>query len=141
VRIGGEEFVAVTFLDGKVIPTIGSYTLHLPRTHPLSSTILQLTQINRHFIFLEESQTSLMAVATIGRALRCIRPVLEAKSIRRGGLMQMAARGATKDQILHMSKHKTPGMLMKYLCSGIWALEDAKISSKTANVVGCKSQH
>ncbi len=56
---------------------------------------------------------SLIAAATA--ALKVVDPTLEARSLRRGSLQTLATKGATHEQLMHFSGHKTLASLLRYL--------------------------
>jgi integrase len=134
VRIIGPT-LALTFREGKVIPKIGPYTLHLPLNHDLSRPLLQLkgSRDDYPFLFLDRGITQAMASATIGKALASLRPGLDARSLRRGGLMAMARAGWPDEEICFMSKHATVAMLNKYLCAGAYSTAGMEISCRMSN--------
>jgi hypothetical protein len=60
-------------------------------------------------------------------------PTLQGRSIRRGGLIAMAQRGASISQLLSFSKHRSEAMLLKYLDYGAVLKHEAIQSANIVN--------
>ncbi len=121
--------LCITVRRGKVVPMIGAYTLHLAAASPLAHALLQRARHCRTFLFSEQNtQRQRTAIATELRLyLTSLAPWLQARSVRRGGLMRMASEGVPLESIRRLfSKHSTEAMLMAYLAAGATSLHQAR---------------
>ena len=118
IRVMG-HFIAITLVEGKVIPRIGPYTLFISSSTFYGQAMLHLMQQRAGEKFLWEPGT--LAEATV----RLHEMGLENRSVRRGGLQQMAMLRWPPHVILRFSKHVDEPMLMKYLGHGQVVLHDA----------------
>lgn len=124
------RFLAISIVEGKVVPRIGPYSLFLPIGHEIATALLHLVQLRRAegacYIFPEDT------VRVISLRLADLDAGLDVRSIRRGGLTQMALAGATVPQMLAFSRHASPQMLYKYLDHGSVVISDAENMCKTS---------
>jgi len=127
------------FMEGKVVPSIGPYSIHMETHHPVTQELLAFVNtrnINKKkYLFLNQNtedttdatstkQRTLLGVQ-IKDLLRKINTNLEQRSLRRGALQHMAMTGMTIRQLLYYSKHRSEEMLMRYLDWGTFNLEMA----------------
>ena len=123
--------VAVTFVEGKVIPQIGPYTLFLPR-NSIGACIL-LHQVEK----LKEATGYIFKKPDLSRNMKKIMKTVDPhltdiRGVRRGGLMHMATTGTATQVILSFSKHSSERMLKTYLEEGSLLVCEAK--AQTARV-------
>lgn len=117
ITIAG-PFLALTLVEGKVIPKIGPFTLFLPLRCWLSQRILSM-KTRREVGYLFPTETLQVA------AFRLHSMGLENRSVRRGGLQAMALQGWPISTLLQFSRHRDQPMLMKYLEHGRVVLSEA----------------
>lgn len=124
------RFLAISVVEGKVVPRIGPFSLFLPLDHEIAIALLQLVQKRRaeaaSYLFPEDT------VRVISLRLADLDAGLDVRSIRRGGLTQMALAGASVPQMLAFSRHASPQMLYKYLDHGSVVVSDAENMCKTS---------
>jgi hypothetical protein len=127
----GQQFVAITFFEGKVVAKIGPFTIHMPVENILATSLLAAVETAKakrwHHLFVppdstREEQRAILS-ATMERDVRCIR---------RGGLQRMALLGHSMEDILLFSKHSSAEMLMRYLEHGRCLISQA---IRTAQVI------
>jgi hypothetical protein len=123
------EWMAITFVQGKTIPTTGPYTIHVSRTSRVATHILACMASapknpeSRIFLGKGESYEDLRQ----GVHQHMERDV---RSLRRGGLQAMALQGRTTEEIRLFSRHASVPMLMKYLQNGrVLACQATRTSS------------
>ncbi|MGH2639832.1 MAG: hypothetical protein ACRDF4_11240, partial [Rhabdochlamydiaceae bacterium] len=136
VRQPNAESIAITFRAGKVVPSIGPFTIFLSANTRTANLLMQHTVTRKApYIFVETNciQERNAMDRKIKTALRAVCATLELRSIRRGGLMQMALLGHEVKTILQFSKHKTEAMLTRYLENGAALTSYAKTQSLVTN--------
>lgn len=117
------NILAVTLIEGKVIRSIGPYSLYLDSRQPVGMLLRDFVT-RRASAYLKDaylfySPQSFLATASLRlRAIGC-----ENRSVRRGGLQTMANAGIPVEGLLSFSKHQSVPMLMRYL--GYRSLDDA----------------
>ena len=120
---------------GKQIP---AYSLSVP-WRPLGAALWALSQTA-----LQEKQRFLWTTsnspeelegmkALVSLRLTSISPTLELRSVRRGGLQAMAARGEKMETILLFSQHKNIDMLRRYLNWGACSLVESTLMVNCVN--------
>jgi integrase len=110
------EWTVITFLEGKVIPQTGPFSIHIRSGSATAKLLWSLVKemndpLTRIFIDKGETYKEVRdgIHAHIGRDVRCLR---------RGGLQAMALLGHSAEDIRLFSRHATVPMLMKYLQNG-----------------------
>lgn len=132
--------VVVTVRRGKVVPTIGPYTLALGIKTPVGNHLLQRKKIRRNkYLFSDGNTDDERGQLALEVRLRLaeLDPGLEARSVRRGGLQAMAAQGVPLQQIIKMSKHSTIPMLMRYLD---WGAKSSAHVNEVAEIIDAQQQ-
>lgn len=107
-------FVTIQFVEGKTTRRRDPFTLHIPTSEGLANKLHALAQTpgNNKYLFGEDTIMNAMHIRT---AMMTTRVGLTLLSIRRGGLVRMAQKGATLHTLLHHSRHASEQMLMRYL--------------------------
>lgn len=127
-----EYYLALTIYDGKVIPVIGPYTMHVLTNSWIGNLLMQAVttaaQLGWTHIFIPPTSTKAVETAKVSLVLASV----GLRALRRGGLQAMALAKAPLEEILLFSKHGGVPMLNKYLLNGIVVLHNAE---KTANVI------
>jgi hypothetical protein len=137
IRLGGHRFLVLTVRRGKTTKNTGPYTIHIPtRGSPLAKWILDLA--SGKFLFTGQKEDTKQTRARMARkvrvAMKMISPRLEARSIRRGGLQQLANMGLSLPEIqLYFSQHKTIRVLREYLDYGTHDVTQANSHSTRLN--------
>lgn len=111
-----DGYVSIHFVEGKVIPQIGPYALHLKA---------ELPWVKQLFVFANSkpqgkqlwSQDVEKRVLSV---LKAVDKTLEIRSLRRGALSSYARMGMQEEGLMHLSKHKTREMLHRYLNFGMY---------------------
>ena len=124
-----EEFLAITFLEGKVVGKTGPYTLHCRKDsvvgRALTTAAAAATLKGWEFLFVppdsdrEEQRAALHA--EIQRDVRCLR---------RGGLQRRALMGLPFSSILVFYRHACENTLRKYLEMGRSLMHQAALTSQ-----------
>jgi hypothetical protein len=104
--------LAITFVDGKTIQYTGPFTMFLPMPSCLANRILQLYTKHRGWTV---GTTLFTPDFHQQAATRLASMELEVRSVRRGGLQNLAALGLSPDQILKFSHHSSVTTLYRYL--------------------------
>jgi hypothetical protein len=123
------EWMAITFIQGKTIPTMGPYTIHVSHKSRVATHILACIALapkcpdTQIFLAEGESYEDLRQGVHnhMERDVRCLR---------RGGLQAMAIRGHTTEEIRLFSRHASVPMLMKYLQNGRVLSSQAAVTSR-----------
>jgi len=133
--------LGIKFVEGKVTPKTGPYSLHLGLRTQVAQELLVLTKqrkaTNNKYLFLQtgsDKERNKMG-ETIKHQLRKADPRLEQRSLRRGALSTMALNGATVRQLLYYSKHKSEEMLMRYLDWGMYNIHMALEAVEASKVL------
>jgi hypothetical protein len=108
-----ETSLKARFVEGKVVAICGPVTTH---TVPLSSAFQRMLPTTG-YIFPEAMRPEIQVLAM--SELKKQNPRIEARSLRRGSLTEMAINGATDTQLLRFSHHKSLEMLYRYLGWGM----------------------
>ena len=134
-QMGTTRVLAITIYRGKVISSIGPYSLFLPEGF-IAQALWNLA-VARHaqgqrFIW-TSANTQIereRAGNLVRNLLHSVNPDLEQRSIRRGGLEHMANAGWDTEIIRALfSKHSSEHMLMRYLANGRVCMAAAKVAS------------
>lgn len=120
VRVVSAEWVAVIFFEGKVVPVIGPYALHLPRESSVAQRLME--RVNQ----LDNSDDLIFPRCQQEIADRLHAHALDIRSVRKGSLTTMALASAPLTTLLHFSKHASVSMLRKYLNFGAAMLQEAE---------------
>lgn len=117
------EMIVIEVLEGKVVKTIGPYSIGARLTHwaarSLWSIVQQAPKGNVYLFSAANTENERVALTREAHVyLQEIDPILEVRSIRRGGLQRMAQAGVPLSQILLLSRHTTEAMLCRYLQNG-----------------------
>jgi hypothetical protein len=105
--------VSVTFYRGKAAQVRGPYTVHtgaLP-LHWLQH-IVEAMKLSPTRLFQGITTTDMLHV------FRAVRKDMEAKSLRRGSLQELALSGTPIPTLMHFSGHTSERTLLRYLCWG-----------------------
>lgn len=120
-RIQWRETVAITLVEGKVIPRIGPFTIVLVRYEQFHVA----HRLRKHW---ERAQDDRLFSDTVvhqaALRLKGLAQGLEVRSPRRGGLQAMALAGVPTAVILKFSRHASEAMLRKYLDHGNCMVHD-----------------
>lgn len=111
------DLIGITFWEGKVVPIIGPYTLHVPTASGPGQALLALRKQAKSP---QQRLFSPTVANELDRALKSNN--YGRRSLRRGALQTMALAGAKSETLLHFSKHRTLEMLYKYLGWGQYLL-------------------
>jgi integrase len=136
--VEGNSFVSLFRRRGKVVTSTEAFTTHLGARTPLASLVLkQARQASSEQSFLFTKHNTLkerqVFLSQIKRTLHSLSPELELRSIRRGGLMQMAVNGEPLETIRELlSKHSSNKTLLGYLDSGSVVRHNALTTSRIA---------
>lgn len=121
-RIQWREVVAITLVEGKVIPRIGPFTVFLLRETRYCVAQRLWNHWNQTC---EDRLFSETVVHQAALRLKNLALGLEVRSPRRGGLQAMALAGVPTEVILKFSRHASEPMLRKYLDHGNCMLHDS----------------
>lgn len=120
--------ICVTVRRGKVIRHVQPYCLHLPESVRAANALLTYSFQKTPGQPLFDSTTP----TTAREILKAIRPDLEIRSVRRGGLQALALLGLDLSEIRrHYSKHSSDAMLLRYLAHGRPLIAQARLHHKT----------
>ena len=123
------NLLTLQFRKGKTTRRRDPYTLHIPRSNPLTTELLQLAHptsaIASPALFTPQAHR-LQALVTIRTALQQVNPKLCILSVRRGGLQQLASLGVSTETLLAHSRHTTTAMLDRYLNWGSFNLNPVR---------------
>ena len=121
--------VAITIRRGKVTPTVGPFTVFLQADLALGEDLFQHAAGCAGALFSNDMDSRIRV------ALKAVDIDLELRSIRRGGLTNMALRGESMQTMLTFSQHRSNGMLLRYLHNGAacmsTALEQTSVLQRT----------
>ena len=130
------DYIALTIYEGKVISSIGPYTMHIFKESQVGQLLLKIRRAAMDngwtHLFIPASSTKAAETAICSLAMA----EFGLRALRRGGLQAMGLAYATLDEILLFSRHQGIPMLNKYLQNGIVVLANAYI---TANVIAMTS--
>jgi integrase len=130
IRLHGRRFLVLILRRGKTTKSTGPFTIHIPmdahhhQVSPLGRWIREIAKENEdRFLFTGHREDTKKTRASMSRkvrtAMKMISPHLEARSIRRGGIQQLANMGLPLAEIqLYYSQHKSVQMLREYLDYG-----------------------
>jgi len=127
----GRPRLAIAVKIGKVIGSIGPFTLWLNLEDPVARALLKLkkraTDMGRAYLltFNNSKDQRTHAAKIVRDIITSVDPDLETRSIRRGGLQLMSNSGVRTKRILKLSKHTDAKMLLRYLDNGRAAAADA----------------
>ena len=113
--------VAIQFRRGKTVRRRDPFTLHLQANTDLAQEVRSLAEqvTVQQYLF---GADRLKSLQIIKNALKDVNPLLGLLSVRRGGLQEMAQKGASLATLLHHSRHTTIQMLDRYLGWGTFNL-------------------
>jgi integrase len=125
----------VTVRRGKTMSVSPPYVLALP-AGPLTEALKCLKRkctATKLFLFTDDNSPRQRDVVKqlVAETLTAIREDLELRSVRRGGLQQMAALGFTFGEIMLFSRHASEDMLRRYLN---WGATSTALLSTITNV-------
>ena len=108
--------MSVTFHRSKTARHRGPFTVHgfLPQQWVPTMQAFLDPQSAEEPLFPVTPETGSHIVAAT-RCLKTLDPQLEARSLRRGSLQTLATKGASHEQLLHFSGHKSIASLLRYL--------------------------
>jgi hypothetical protein len=137
--VQGQIFTTLYRRRGKVVKTTDAFTTHLSNASLLAAALQQhqFIQRTRGHQFLFSTSNSPEERATLAsqtrRRLKLIEKDLELRSVRRGGLMQMAVLGVPLEDIREIfSKHSSTKTLLGYLDAGSVVRKNATTSALVA---------
>lgn len=125
-------YVAIQILRGKVIRFVKPYTLALATAHWFTAALWEWKKAR--------TVPSMFSPCAVQKASAMLRTYgvrsggrFDVRSVRRGGLTQMALRGWPLQTILVFSKHQHEGMLRKYLQHGAMLAHEAHQKIQVTN--------
>lgn len=114
--------LAVTLVEGKVIPRIGPYTIWVPQSALADGLLALATWCKHQFLqYLFPSDFVKVWALRLGE----VGPKIEVRSVRKGGLIHLANSGVPASSLLLLSRHSSLAMLYKYLDHGAQLHEEA----------------
>lgn len=130
VRMHDLSTICITIRHGKTTGAIGPFTLHLSLVHKvgkLFSKYWRYKKMAGAALFASTQEEQRLLAYTTRNILKSFDPQLELRSIRRGGLTDMALRGTPLQEIREFfSKHTTEKVLLGYLDWGTVSLAQAQ---------------
>jgi integrase len=109
--------IALNVRRGKVVNSVGAYHLHtrIDSDHHFKM-VQDFVKDSAGFLFpLRSGYQRQVLLTELRLALRCSRPTLELRSLRRGSLQLLAKAGASEAELLCFSRHTTARQLRRYL--------------------------
>lgn len=118
-RLAGTKFYVMTLLAGKTIRCTGPVCNHIPRRHKLGRWLRHVRRTRRTGpVFTTNPSAIKKILLEVG--------LTDRRSIRRGGLQDLARRGVPLETIRRIcSRHTTEKSLNTYLAHGAMAAQDA----------------
>jgi hypothetical protein len=130
--VKGQELMVFVFRRGKVVPKIGPFCVAMPLVENLWNFVKEKKAAQATWLILggNDEDHRLFWERKLEKFLEQWN--LKVRSVRRGGLQEMAKAGVPLDDILLFSKHTSLSMLFRYLDAGA---KSAHHTTTTAQVV------
>ena len=109
-----QQLTVLTFLEGKVVPYVGPFSLHLQTETRCASIVAKAVTRGWTRLFLPDGMDYEEARGLMSEAL----PMRDVRALRRGGLQEMGRQEVPEEVIMMFSMHSNIHMLRRYMNFG-----------------------